>query len=154
MVFKKIIFQNRYVALETPSRPPPPLHGKCHLKFPFWFFDSVPKKINMISKTAKNVTYFRFVHFVTWTFIGKLRASICLRFFLPFLLLLRFLARFSTCHLLQLVPTGLWRNLVSANFDKCFPPKMSVVVCHVKYLAELSVSAFSWVCFFSDVTQA
>ena len=23
MVFKKIIFQNRYVALETPSRPPP-----------------------------------------------------------------------------------------------------------------------------------
>ena len=20
----------------------PPLHGKCHLKFPFWFFDSVP----------------------------------------------------------------------------------------------------------------
>ena len=38
----KIIFQNRYVALETPSRPPPSLHGKCHLKFPFWFFDSVP----------------------------------------------------------------------------------------------------------------
>ena len=23
LVFKKIIFQNRYVALETPSRPPP-----------------------------------------------------------------------------------------------------------------------------------
>ena len=23
MVFKKIIFQNRYMALETPSRPPP-----------------------------------------------------------------------------------------------------------------------------------
>ena len=38
----KIIFQNRYMALETPSRPPP-LHGKCYLKFPFWFFDSVPK---------------------------------------------------------------------------------------------------------------
>ena len=38
----KIIFQNRYVALETPSRPTP-LHGKCHLKFPFWFFESVPK---------------------------------------------------------------------------------------------------------------
>ena len=37
----KIIFQNRYVALETPPRPPP-LHGKCHLKFPFWFFESVP----------------------------------------------------------------------------------------------------------------
>ena len=41
MFLKKIIFQNRYVALETPSRPPP-LYGKCHLKFPFWFFDSVP----------------------------------------------------------------------------------------------------------------
>ena len=40
MVFKKIIFQNRYVAPETPSRPP--LHGKCHLKFPFWFFDYLP----------------------------------------------------------------------------------------------------------------
>ena len=29
-----------------PPRDPPletPLHGKCHLKFPFWFFDSVPK---------------------------------------------------------------------------------------------------------------
>ena len=26
------------------SRPPrdPPLHGKCHLKFPFWFFDYLP----------------------------------------------------------------------------------------------------------------
>ena len=38
--FQKIIFQNRYVAPETPSRPP--LHGKCHLKFPFWFFDYLP----------------------------------------------------------------------------------------------------------------
>ena len=43
MVFKKIIFQNRYVALETPSRPPPPLHGKYHLKFPFWLFAPFPK---------------------------------------------------------------------------------------------------------------
>ena len=41
MVFKKIIFQNRYVALETPSRPPP-LHGKCHFKFPFWLLAIVP----------------------------------------------------------------------------------------------------------------
>ena len=41
MILIKIIFQNRYVALETPLRPPP-LHGKCHHKFPFWFFDSVP----------------------------------------------------------------------------------------------------------------
>ena len=38
---KQFIFQNSYVALETPSRPPP-LHGKCHLKFPFWFFDYLP----------------------------------------------------------------------------------------------------------------
>ena len=35
MVFKKIIFQNMYVAVWH-SRPPP-LHGKIHLKFPFWF---------------------------------------------------------------------------------------------------------------------
>ena len=37
----KIIFQNRYVAIETPSRPPP-LHGKSHLKFPFWLFEPLP----------------------------------------------------------------------------------------------------------------
>ena len=41
MVFKKIIFQNSLMANETPSRPPP-LHGKCHLKFPFWFFAPFP----------------------------------------------------------------------------------------------------------------
>ena len=34
MVFKKIIFQNGYVPVETPLRPPP-LHGKYHLIFPF-----------------------------------------------------------------------------------------------------------------------
>ena len=33
--FKKIISQNRYVELETP----PPLHGKKHLKFPFWILN-------------------------------------------------------------------------------------------------------------------
>ena len=38
MVFKKIIFQNRYVELETPH----PLHGKNHLKFPFWLFEYLP----------------------------------------------------------------------------------------------------------------
>ena len=41
MVFTKIFFQNRYVALETPSRPPP-LHGENHLKFPFWLFEPFP----------------------------------------------------------------------------------------------------------------
>ena len=39
--FKKNHFQKRYVALETPPRPPPP-PGKCHLKFPFWFFARLP----------------------------------------------------------------------------------------------------------------
>ena len=29
-----------------PPRDPPPLHGKCHLKFPFWFFDYLPKLPN------------------------------------------------------------------------------------------------------------
>ena len=38
MVFEQIIFQNRYVELETP----PPLHGKIHLKFPFWLFAPLP----------------------------------------------------------------------------------------------------------------
>ena len=33
MVFKKIIFQNRYVALETPSRPPPPLANTSFFHF-------------------------------------------------------------------------------------------------------------------------
>ena len=42
MVFKKIIFQKSLMANETPSRPPSPLHGKCHLKFPFWFFAPFP----------------------------------------------------------------------------------------------------------------
>ena len=57
MVFKKIIFQNSLMANETPPRPPP-LHGKCHLKFPFWFFDSVPywsdmgpKKVTVVTKS-------------------------------------------------------------------------------------------------------
>ena len=35
MVFKKIIFQNRYVALETPSRPPTPFMAKTNLNFHF-----------------------------------------------------------------------------------------------------------------------
>ena len=40
MLFKKIISQNRYVALETPSRPPT-LHGKYHF-FPFWLSAHLP----------------------------------------------------------------------------------------------------------------
>ena len=38
MVLKKIIFQNRYVALETPTRPPP-LHGKTILNFHFDYWN-------------------------------------------------------------------------------------------------------------------
>ena len=37
MVFKKIIFQNRYVALETPSRPLPPFMANAILNFHFDF---------------------------------------------------------------------------------------------------------------------
>ena len=46
----KIIFQNRYVALET-GLDPPPLHGKCHLKFPFWFFEPLPYTMMMMNLT-------------------------------------------------------------------------------------------------------
>ena len=46
MFFFLIIFQNTYMELE----PPPPLHGKIHLKFPFWLFDYFPKKLSMKHK--------------------------------------------------------------------------------------------------------
>ena len=39
MVFKKIIFQNRYVALEAPSRPPPPFMAKTILNFHFDYWN-------------------------------------------------------------------------------------------------------------------
>ena len=42
----KIIFQNSLMANETPSRPPP-LHGKCHLKFPFWLLAHFPNVISI-----------------------------------------------------------------------------------------------------------
>ena len=39
-VLKKII---RYMAIETLSGPPPPLiHGKIHIKVPFWLFVPLP----------------------------------------------------------------------------------------------------------------
>ena len=51
MVFKKIIFQNRYVALETP-----PLHGKNHLRFPFWLFELEPKtKVQKVNEMNSEV---------------------------------------------------------------------------------------------------
>ena len=46
------------MANETPSRPPP-LHGKCHLKFPFWFSAHLPYRLlinNFISINKIKVT--------------------------------------------------------------------------------------------------
>ena len=39
MVFKKIIFQNRYVALETGLDPPPPFMANAILNFHFDFLN-------------------------------------------------------------------------------------------------------------------
>ena len=41
MVFKQF-FLNTLMARET---PPPPLHGKCLFKFPFWFLEPFPKAV-------------------------------------------------------------------------------------------------------------
>ena len=60
--FQKIIFQNRYVEIETPPQ------GKNHLKFPFWLFDYPPKKEHRDKCDRKdkiNLTE-------TWTFREKL----------------------------------------------------------------------------------
>ena len=66
MVFKKIIFQNSLMANETPSRPPP-LHGKCHLKFPFWFSGYLPNHFNengflfrSLPEVAQNCVWYPF----------------------------------------------------------------------------------------------
>ena len=39
------------------SRPPrdPPFHGKCHLKFPFWFFEPLPYSFTYL--VSKNLSY-------------------------------------------------------------------------------------------------
>ena len=81
MVFKKIIFQNRYVALETPSRPPP-LHGKCHLKFPFWLFDSFPYFLSLLSILPSRQDLIS----VLRSIYDRMCLSVCwLRFILTFL---------------------------------------------------------------------
>ena len=41
MVFNKNHFSKQVCGTRDRSRPPP-LHGKCHLKFPFWFFEPFP----------------------------------------------------------------------------------------------------------------
>ena len=40
MVFKEIIFQNKYVALKTPSRPPPPFMANTILNFHFDYLNT------------------------------------------------------------------------------------------------------------------
>ena len=65
MVFKKIIFQNSLMANETPSRPPP-LHGKCHLKFPFWFSAYLPNWNHITSKTYHQGHPNLSAYYVSW----------------------------------------------------------------------------------------
>ena len=43
------------MALET-GLDPPPLHGKCHLKFPFWFFEPFPYCICLGGSACKGWT--------------------------------------------------------------------------------------------------
>ena len=50
MVFKKIIFQNRYVALETPSRPRPPFMANAILNF---HFDFLHTSLSLMSSQLK-----------------------------------------------------------------------------------------------------
>ena len=38
-----------------PPRDPPPLHGKNHLKFPFWFFEPFPKQAHKPSKQISQI---------------------------------------------------------------------------------------------------
>ena len=47
MVFKKIIFQNRYVALETPSRPPP-FMANTILNFHFDYLNNSLSRFNLV----------------------------------------------------------------------------------------------------------
>ena len=64
------------MALETPSRPPP-LHGKCHLKFPFWFFDSVPYKEGWTRAETKQAQWAHTVTDFPFTFIQICRILKC-----------------------------------------------------------------------------
>ena len=52
MVFKKVIIQNRYVALETPSRPPPPFMAKTILDFHFNYL--TPSLMTMACEDANS----------------------------------------------------------------------------------------------------
>ena len=63
MVFKKIIFQNRYVALETPSRPPPPFMANAILNFHFDFL-----KPSLMTFLRSDVNQFKRV--INFLFVG------------------------------------------------------------------------------------
>ena len=83
MVFKKIIFQNRYVALETPSRPPPFMaiailnfhfdfphtslrsfkdmrHGQYFKKYETWarFYDSLHLQLKLVKVKRFSIEFF------------------------------------------------------------------------------------------------
>ena len=57
------------MANETPSRPPP-LHGKCHLKLPFWLCDSFPNR-QIVTWTAFAILamFFFTYSFFLWNLI-------------------------------------------------------------------------------------
>ena len=57
MVFKKIIFQNRYVALETPSRPPPPFMANAFLNFHFDFLHTSLTSLTWVKNMSANNCY-------------------------------------------------------------------------------------------------
>ena len=54
MVFKKIIFQNRYVALETPSRPLPPFMANAILNFHFDYLTTSLMHFGIFNPSSKN----------------------------------------------------------------------------------------------------
>ena len=48
------------MANEPPLRPPP-LHGKCHLKFPFWFFEHLPNWLWLEGSMTPIIILFVFI---------------------------------------------------------------------------------------------
>ena len=55
MVFKKIIFQNSLMALETPSRPPPPFMANAILNFHFDYLNTSLSKFYVILRPLNTV---------------------------------------------------------------------------------------------------
>ena len=44
----------------NPGLDPPPLHGKCHLKFPFWLFEPFPKELRFPQTIVFNIILLNF----------------------------------------------------------------------------------------------